>query len=211
MARGESEKDYRSFAKKRKVITFIRGKVAEISANTIAVDVNGVGYSVIVTPPVLEFAKLNAEISLPVILIVREESMTLYGFQNVEERKLFEVLQTVNGVGPKLALTILAATNAEGLANAIASGDEAFLTRIPGVGKKSAARLVLELGDKFGKPMIAKNSWQSEVHDALTALGWSTKEASAAVNTVIEKELPSSNVPQALKSALEILNRIGRS
>lgn len=193
------------------MISFLRGTVVEVSANTVTIDVQGVGYSVIVTPPVLEFAKIGNEISLSVILIVREESLTLYGFQNIAERKLFEVLQTVNGVGPKLALTILAATTSDVLTNAIVAGDEAFLTRIPGVGKKSAARLVLELGDKFGKQSVAKNTWQSEVHDALTALGWSSKESASAIATVIEKGLPSETVPQALKSALEILNRIGRA
>lgn len=193
------------------MISFLRGTVVEVSANTVTIDVQGVGYSVIVTPPVLEFAKIGNEISLSVILIVREESLTLYGFQNIAERKLFEVLQTVNGVGPKLALTILAATTSDVLTNAIVAGDEAFLTRIPGVGKKSAARLVLELGDKFGKQSVTKNNWQSEVHDALTALGWSSKESASAIATVIEKGLPSETVPQALKSALEILNRIGRA
>lgn len=193
------------------MISFLRGKIVEVSATKITIDVNGVGYSVIVTPPVLEFAKMNTEVTLPVILVVREESMTLYGFQNAEERKLFEILQTVNGVGPKLALTILAATAADVLASAIANGDEAFLTRIPGVGKKSAARLILELGDKFGKQSSINSSWQAEVHDALTALGWSSKEATSAITNVLERDMPSETISQALKSALEILNRIGRA
>jgi Holliday junction DNA helicase RuvA len=193
------------------MISFLRGIVTEINAANLEIDVNGIGYNVIVTPTVLQSTKRNSEINLPVVLVVREESMTLYGFSNNEERKLFELLQTVNGVGPKLALTILAATTAENLADAISQGDEASLTRIPGVGKKSAARLVLELGDKFGKQQLSKSGWQSEVHDALTALGWSAKEADSAVNAVVEKKMPHGNVAQGLKSALELLNRIGRS
>lgn len=193
------------------MISSLRGVVTEISAATLEIDVNGIGYHVLVTPNVLQSAKTNSEISLPVVLVVREESMTLYGFSNLEERKLFELLQTVNGVGPKLALTILAATTSENLARAISDGDESALTRIPGVGKKSAARLILELGDKFGKQKSLKTGWQSEVHDALTALGWSAKEADFAVNSVLEKKLPHADVAQALKSALELLNRIGRS
>lgn len=193
------------------MISSLRGVVTEISAATLEIDVNGIGYHVLVTPNVLQSAKTNSEISLPVVLVVREESMTLYGFSNLEERKLFELLQTVNGVGPKLALTILAATTSENLARAISDGDESALTRIPGVGKKSAARLILELGDKFGKQKSLKTGWQSEVHDALTALGWSAKEADFAVNSVLEKKLPHADVAQALKSALELLNRIGRA
>ena len=192
------------------MISFLRGVVAEVSAANLVIDVNGIGYNVIVTPAVLQSAKKDTEISLQVVLVVREESMTLYGFANLEERKLFELLQTVNGVGPKLALTILAATTSENLADAISQGDEAALTRIPGVGKKSAARLILELSDKFGKHHPTKAAWQVEVFDALTSLGWNAKEADNAVNSVIEKNLPHANVAQGLKSALELLNRIGR-
>ncbi len=193
------------------MISFLRGRIVGISAANLVIDVNGIGYNVIVTPQVLQSASIDTEISLPVALIVREESMTLYGFENIQERKLFDILQTVNGVGPKLALTILAATNVENLSDAIVNGDEIALTKIPGVGKKSAARLILELQDKFGKVSLSATGWQSEVHDALTVLGWSAKEASQAVAAVIEKQLPHKNVPEALKSALEILNRIGRS
>lgn len=193
------------------MISFLRGKVCEVLAANLVIDVNGIGYSLIVTPTVLQTAKVGTEISLPVALVVREESMTLYGFANSEERRLFEILQTVNGVGPKLALTILAATTVENLGQAIGNGDEAALTRIPGVGKKSAARLILELSDKFGKKQDSISGWQSEVHDALTALGWSTKEANAAVQSVVEKQLPHKTVAEGLKSALELLNRIGRS
>jgi Holliday junction DNA helicase RuvA len=193
------------------MISFLRGVVADISAANMVIDVNGVGYNIIVTPNVLQSAKIGSEISIPVVLVVREESMTFYGFANGEERRIFELLQTVNGVGPKLALTILAATTSENLADAISSNDESALTRIPGVGKKSAARLILELGDKFGTKATARTGWQSEVHDALTALGWSSKEASGAVQSVTEKNLPHKSVPQALKSALELLNRIGRA
>jgi Holliday junction DNA helicase RuvA len=193
------------------MISFLRGTVIEISAANLVLDVNGVGYTIIVTPSVLQNTNINSDISLPVVLVVREESMTLYGFASEDEKKLFEILQTVNGVGPKLALTILAATTAQNLADAIINADEAALTRIPGVGKKSAARLILELSDKFGKRSDAKTGWQSEVHDALTALGWSTKEANSAVQSVLDKQLPHKTVAQGLKSALELLNRIGRS
>lgn len=193
------------------MISFLRGTVIEISAANLVLDVNGVGYTIIVTPSVLQNTNINSDVSLPVVLVVREESMTLYGFASEDEKKLFEILQTVNGVGPKLALTILAATTAQNLADAIINADEAALTRIPGVGKKSAARLILELSDKFGKRSDVKTGWQSEVHDALTALGWSAKEANSAVQSVVDKQLPHKNVAQGLKSALELLNRIGRS
>ncbi len=193
------------------MINFLRGEIREIAATNLVLDVNGIGYEVIVTPSVFQTARVGSELSLPVVLVVREESMMLFGFANNEERKLFQLLQTVNGVGPKLALTIIAATSHESLAEAIINGDETALTRIPGVGKKSAARLILELADKFGKSASPQTGWQSEVHDALTALGWNSKEAASAVKTVLEKQMPHKTVAEALKSSLEVLNRIGRN
>ena len=193
------------------MISFLRGCVVEISATSLVVDVNGVGYKVLVTPRLLQNVQLNKDAKVLVVQIIREESNTLYGFADNEEREIFELLLTVNGVGPKLALTILAAVDPQTLARTIASSDEASLIRIPGVGKKSAARLILELKDKFKSSASTISDWESEVANALVSLGWSLKEATNAVKGVKDKQLPHSDVPIALKSALELLNRIGRT
>lgn len=192
------------------MISFLRGTVVEISATSLVIDVNGIGYKVLVTPSLLQQIHLNKDAKINIVQIIREESNTLFGFADNEEREVFELLLTVNGVGPKLALTILAAVDPKTLAQIIASSDEVSLTRIPGVGKKSAARLILELKDKF-RTSHPQSDWESEVTNALVSLGWSIKEATGAVKGVRDNGLPHSNVPIALKSALELLNRIGRS
>jgi Holliday junction DNA helicase RuvA len=193
------------------MISFLRGTVVEISATSLVIDVSGVGYKVLVTPSLLQKVQINKDSKISVVQIIREDSNTLFGFADNEEREIFELLLTVNGIGPKLALTILAAADPQTLIQTFASGDEASLTRIPGVGKKSAARLILELKDKFRNAASAVSDWETEVTSALVSLGWSLKEATSAVKGVKEKKLPHSDVPVALKSALELLNRIGRT
>ncbi|MEY4322433.1 MAG: hypothetical protein RL410_214, partial [Actinomycetota bacterium] len=157
------------------MIAQLRGIVVSILGNVIVIDAQGVGYEVTVTPQTLSTLRVGSESTIAIRMVVREDAMILFGFSSTDERALFDRLQTVNGVGPKLALTILAATSADALISAISSGDEAALVRIPGVGKKSAARLILELGDKLIAPAAAQASrWQTNVIDALVSLGWST-------------------------------------
>lgn len=193
------------------MISFLRGNIVEATATSLVIDVNGVGYKVLATPSLLQKVQIKKDSKIAVVQIIREDSNTLFGFADNEERETFEQLLTVNGIGPKLALTILAATDPQTLIQTIASGDEVSLTRIPGVGKKSAARLILELKDKFKNSATAVSDWETEVTSALVSLGWSIKEATNAVKGVKDKKLPHSDVPTALKSALELLNRIGRT
>ena len=194
------------------MISQIRGSVVSIAGNVIVVDVAGVGYEITVTPQTLTPLRIGSEVTVPVRMVIREDSMTLFGFSSTDERSLFDRLQTVNGVGPKLALTILAATSAESLIAAITQGDEAALVRIPGVGKKSAARLILELGDKLIAPASAKRiaTWQQDVIDALVSLGWSTKDATAAVARIDESSIDVSDAGAALRAALTLLDKSGR-
>jgi Holliday junction DNA helicase RuvA len=194
------------------MISQIRGSVVSIAGNVIVVDVAGVGYEITVTPQTLTPLRIGSEVTVPVRMVIREDSMTLFGFSSADERSLFDRLQTVNGVGPKLALTILAATSAESLIAAITQGDEAALVRIPGVGKKSAARLILELGDKLIAPASAKRmaTWQQDVIDALVSLGWSTKDATAAVARIDESSIDVTDAGAALRAALTLLDKSGR-
>ncbi|MEY4348362.1 MAG: Holliday junction branch migration protein RuvA [Actinomycetota bacterium] len=194
------------------MIAQLRGTIVSILGNVIVIDANGVGYEVTVTPQTLSTLRVGNEATIAIRMIVREDAMILFGFSSTDERALFDRLQTVNGVGPKLALTILAATSAEALIAAISSGDEAALVRIPGVGKKSAARLILELGDKLVATSVAQSArWQSNVIDALVSLGWSTKDATAAVGRIDEKSIDVEDAGSALRAALALLDKSGRS
>lgn len=195
------------------MLAFLRGDVVTISGTTVSLDVSGVGYAISVSPKTLSQLRIGANVTLPVTLIVREDSMTLYGFLDNEERALFDLLMTVSGVGPKLAQTILAAIEPSALSEAISAGNEAALVRIPGVGKKSAQRLILELGDKLvrlGQPATAVNTWQDDVIAALVSLGWSLKESQAAVDAVDESTIDPRDPGSALRQALTSLNRTGR-
>lgn len=195
------------------MLSFLRGQVVAISGTNLSLDVHGVGYSINVTPKTLSHLRIGAEATLPVALIVREDSMTLYGFLDNDERALFDLLMTVSGVGPKLAQTILAALEPAALSEAISTGNEAALVRIPGVGKKSAQRLILELGDKLvgsTGSTVAQSSWQDDVVAALTSLGWSSKEAQAAVDGLDETSIDPHDAGSALRMALSSLNRTGR-
>lgn len=194
------------------MISQLRGNIVSVAGNVVVIDVAGVGYEVTVTPQTLSALRPGSDATIPVRMVIREDSMTLFGFSSTDERALFDRLQTVNGVGPKLALTILAATSAENLVSAITQGDEAALIRIPGVGKKSAARLILELGDKLILPTSTKRvaAWQQDVTDALVSLGWSTKDATAAVGRIDENSIDVHDAGAALRAALTLLDKSGR-
>jgi holliday junction DNA helicase RuvA len=165
------------------MITFLRGTVVSALPSSIMIDVAGVGYQVIPTPRALGAVRVGDVAQIDVALVVREDSWTMFGFADAAERSMFEALQKVSGVGPKLALTILAATNPSDLAKALRDGDEAALVRIPGVGKKSAARLILELGDRLPQSS-SQVSASSDVVSALSNLGWSVKDAERVVEKI---------------------------
>jgi Holliday junction DNA helicase RuvA len=145
-------------------------------------DVNGVGYEVLV--PASTVAKLPAvgkRARVHTRMVVRDDSMTLFGFASTDERELFDLLVTVTGVGPKVALSFLSALSPEALRRAVASGDVAALTVVPGVGKKVAQRVVLDLKDKLGGDLIIVEGPLADVREALLALGLSPAEASEAM------------------------------
>lgn len=166
------------------MIARIAGKVVDRGPESVVVDVNGVGYLVHTPASVIARANPGDEVSLHTHLVVREDSMTLYGFLEAHEGRLFQTLTSVSGVGPKVALALLSIMNADELSFAIASGNAAALAQAPGVGKKLAARVVVELKDKMtsaAEPTAVPGVESEEVVGALMALGYSQAEAADAV------------------------------
>jgi holliday junction DNA helicase RuvA len=206
------------------VIASVRGRVAAVRLDAVVVEVGGVGLLVVAAPGTLAGLRVGAEAELATSLVVREESLTLYGFADSDEREVFEVLQTVSGVGPRLALAMLAVHSPDGLRRAVAAEDLTALMRVPGIGRKGAQRLVLELGDRLGPPRgdipaapaAARPSgpqWHGQVVEALVGLGWSGKQAADAVASVAPggdgsaaDESPA-DVAGVLRAALRVLGR----
>lgn len=195
------------------MISSIRGPVLEIRPDSLVIAVGGVGMMVMCAPDTISQARVNQETTLFTSLIVREDSLTLFGFSNTQDREMFEVVQGVSGFGPKLAFTILSALPAQELRAAIGNEDFARLKQTPGVGAKGAQRLVLELKDRIGTPSrgALQNSgqvaaWQTLVEQGLLGLGWNAREAQKAISAVIEEgvEDPSAT-SDLLRRALQIL------
>ena len=132
------------------MIASVRGRVTAVAPDSAVIEVGGVGLSVQCAPGTLAGLKAGAEARLATSLVVREDSLTLYGFADDDEKQLFELLQTASGVGPRLAQAVLAVHQPDAVRRAVAGGDIAALTRVPGIGKKGAERLVLELRDRIG-------------------------------------------------------------
>jgi Holliday junction DNA helicase RuvA len=195
------------------MIAFVRGRVAAITLNAAVVDVGGVGYHVFCTPGTIAGLRLGAEAQLATLMVVREDSTTLYGFADVDERDMFELVQTASGVGPKVAQAMLAVLPPDRLRQAISSGDHAALTAVPGIGRKGAERIVVELKDRVGSPVTAVVSagggWRNQVRDALQGLGWSMRDADRAVDTVAADTGPETDadVPTLLRAALRTLSK----
>jgi Holliday junction DNA helicase RuvA len=202
------------------MIASVRGRVASVSADGAVVEVGGVGLAVVCSPATLAQLRVGDEARLSTSLIVREDSLTLYGFPDDDSRSLFELLQTASGVGPRLAQAVLAVHAPDVVRKAIATGDTATLTRVPGIGKKGAERLVLELRDRIGpisgsvgdSPLslpVGRISWQDQIRQALVGLGWTAGQADQAV-ALVAGELngePAPAVPVLLKRAIQLLGR----
>jgi holliday junction DNA helicase RuvA len=175
------------------VIAFVSGKIASAGVDGAVVDVGGVGLSVQCTPATLATLRVGDPAHLPTSLIVREDSLTLYGFSDEDERTVFELLQTASGIGPRLALAVLATHTPNGLRRAVAAEDLNALMKVSGIGRKGAQRLVLELKDRLGGPIgdgpdlitpTRTAAWRDQVHAGLINLGWTARDADAAVEAV---------------------------
>ena len=195
------------------MITFISGRVHSVRADSLTVVTAGLGRRVHVTPQLAADTRHGAEVELHTVLVVREDSLTLYGFAAEDERELFETLQTISGIGPRLALAVLSVLSPDELRAAIASGDQVPLTKVPGVGKKVAARLMLELAGKIdtsvarpapGRAPAAPPAVAAQVVDALVGLGWRQAQAESAVEDTAAG-LDDPTVSELLKAALRAL------
>lgn len=191
------------------MIATIEGIIDAIGTENMIVNVNGVGFKVSVTTSVLsDMGMIGREVKLYTHLHVREDDLSLYGFGSIDELRLFETLISVSGLGPKTAMGMLSAMSADQLAMAIASGSTEILTTIPGIGKKTADRLILELKDKVGGVMISTPAGRAaqenaDVITALISLGYSVNEATRAVGTLPTGQKIS--LEEKLKLALQYL------
>ena len=178
------------------MIAYLRGRLISRHPNQAVVETGGVGYDVTISVPTFsELPPLGGDVALHIHTHVREDQLALYGFLKAEEKQLFEKLITVSGIGPKLAITILSGMAAQELGNAIRGNDVARLTKIPGIGRKTAERLVLELRDKLpavGQDVPAAiatlNSVQEDVLSALVNLGYQRTVAEKALASVAKDE-----------------------
>jgi Holliday junction DNA helicase RuvA len=205
------------------VIAFVSGRVAALAPDGAVVEVGGVGLTVQCTPGTLAALRIGEQAHLPTSLIVREESLTLYGFADEDERVVFELLQTASGVGPRLAQAMLAVHDPDTLRRAVASEDLAALVQVPGIGRKGAQRIVLELKDRLGAARGSTTTvrrsgpvqagWRDQLHGALLGLGWSGREADEGVASAApyaEEATAPGDAPDVgalLKVALRSLSR----
>ena len=192
------------------MISLLNGTVRSVSSDRLIVEVGGFGVSVLVNPQTSAQATLGAQIQLFTSLVVREDSLTLFGFINDESRTLFELVQTVSGIGPKVALSILGALTPEDLGRAIAQEDVAVIEKVPGIGRKGAQRLILELKGKLSDLSTGQSytshqpAWREQLTSALVSLGFSPKESDAAISNVVS-ELQSNDVDASTLDLSELL------
>ncbi len=200
------------------MIAHVRGRVAAVTLSTAVVEVGGVGLELQCAPGTLAELRLGAEAMVPTSLVVREDSLTLFGFADEDERATFELVQTASGVGPKLAQAMLAVLSPDDLRRAVAADDTRTLTKVPGIGSKGAQRIVLELKDRIGAPSDGGSApapigpvpaWRDQVHQGLVGLGWSAKDADKAVDAVAPQaeQDGTTDVAALLRAALRTLSR----
>ncbi len=196
------------------MIASLSGRVVDVRLDGVVVEVGGVGLLAHATPATLAGLRRGEPAHLATSLVVREDALTLYGFADADERDVFEAVQTVSGVGPRLALAMLAVHSPDALRQAVATEDLTALQRVPGIGRKGAQRIVLELGDRLGPPASAPGGAASAddrrttVVEALVGLGWATRAAEDAVRTVVPDDagpVSVDDVPLVLRSALRVL------
>ncbi|MGH8860456.1 MAG: Holliday junction branch migration protein RuvA [Jatrophihabitantaceae bacterium] len=199
------------------MIASVRGTVAALGPDGAVVEVGGVGLSVSCSPGTLARLRVGESARLATSLVVREDSLTLYGFADDDERALFELLQTANGVGPKLAQTMLAVHPPRELRRAIATSDYGSLTAVPGIGRKGAERIVIELRDRIGSidgdadsvpvGVTPVSPWRAQLAHALAGLGFTGKEAGDAIDVVATDVGDTPDVPALLRRSIQLLGR----
>jgi holliday junction DNA helicase RuvA len=212
------------------VIASVNGRVAAVSPDGAVLEVGGVGLSVQCTPGTIARLQVGESARLSTSLVVREDSLTLYGFADDDERSLFELLQTANGVGPRLAQAVLAIHPPREIRRAVSMGDLKALMQVPGIGRKGAERLVLELRDRLGAtttdtsldgpalpsgagPITPVAPWRDQLSAAIVGLGWTSRDADTALlalSPVADEQLVATgrvDVAVLLRQALQLLGR----
>ena len=196
------------------MISSVRGEVLEVALDHVVIEAAGIGYRVNATPSTLATLRQGSEARLVTAMIVREDSMTLYGFSDADTRDLFLTLLSVSGVGPRLAMATLAVHDAAALRQALADSDVAALTRVPGIGKRGAERMVVELRDKVGlvaalagAPAVNGNAVRSPVVEALVGLGFAAKQAEEATDKVLAADHDATR-SDVLRGALSLLGKV---
>ena len=186
------------------MISRVLGTVAQIGVDDVVVVYGGLGFKVFIVPPLASELHKGDEIELYTHLIVREDALTLYGFKTEEERKVFEILMSVTGIGPRIGLAALSVFSPNDLRRAVADQDAATLARIPGVGKKVASRMLVELGDKLGLPVQLPEASapsagvvEAEVKAALIGLGWNEAKAESVLSELGGNGLNASDLLRA--------------
>lgn len=186
------------------MISRVLGTVAQVGVDDVVVVYGGLGFKVFIVPPLASELHKGDEIELYTHLIVREDALTLYGFKTEEERKVFEILMSVTGIGPRIGLAALSVFNPNDLRRAVADQDTATLSRIPGVGKKVASRMLVELGDKLGLPAQLPEASapsagvvEAEVKAALIGLGWNETKAESVLSELGGNGLNASDLLRA--------------
>ena len=198
------------------MIAFVRGEVAAVTLSSAVLEVGGVGLELMCTPGTLATLRVGRSATLPTSMVVREDSLTIFGFLDDDEKQTFEIMQTASGVGPKVAQAIVAVMSPDDVRRAITGEDVKALTRVPGIGQKGAQRIILELKDRIGPPVgtttpssgpTPSAPWRDQVHQGLVGLGWSTKEAERAVESVAPDAGEIPDVGALLRAALRTLSK----
>ena len=197
------------------MIAFVSGKVAAVTLSSAVLEVGGVGLELMCTPGTLASLRPGAPARLATSLVVREDSLTLFGFADEDERQVFDLVQTASGVGPKVAQAIVAVLSPDDLRRAIAHDDVKTLTKVPGIGQKGAQRIILELKDRIGAPVgsgaaaapAVAEPWRDQVRQGRVGLGWSVKEADKAVDAVAPQAGDVPDVAALLRAALRTLSK----
>ena len=186
------------------MISRVLGTVAQVGVDDVVVVYGGLGFKVFIVPPLASELYKGDEIELYTHLIVREDALTLYGFKTEEERKVFEILMSVTGIGPRIGLAALSVVSPNDLRRAVVDQDAATLSRIPGVGKKVASRMLVELGDKLGLPAQlpaasapSAGVVEAEVKAALIGLGWNETKAESVLSELGGNGLNASDLLRA--------------
>lgn len=200
------------------MISHVRGTVTDVGPDAAVVEVGGLGLRVLCTPDTLAALVLGRAATVATALVVREDSLTLFGFADADERAVFDLLQTATGVGPRLAQAVLAVLRPDDIRRAVLAGDLVTLTKVPGIGRKVAQRLVVELGDRLGPPVgdaesapatVGGPPWRDPVGAGLLNLGWAPRQVDTVLDEMVSDGAVGAEAPvaEALRTALGRLAR----